>query len=185
MTTATSPVVQHVYGVGTICKAFGAASPDLACSVALRMDHGTQHLSDHVPNQIRFWGLAASIAFVEKLRTAGVAERFNRAHKGQATHGHLLTNIEDVPPGRARHRGGPQRALTYRETRLQEPCPAAAGVVPGCRMNMGGEAATPPLTVRRRQVQTRPREPRAVHFDNRVGFPQRIVSRSFRPTPVF
>lgn len=34
---------------------FGSLGPDVARGLALRMDHGTQYLSDHVLNQIRDW----------------------------------------------------------------------------------------------------------------------------------
>jgi len=42
------------------------------------MDHGTQYLSDHFTNQIRFWGIEPSYAFLEEPQTNGVVERFNR-----------------------------------------------------------------------------------------------------------
>ena len=34
--------------------------------LALRMDHGSQYLSDHFTNQIKFWGIQPSYAFVER-----------------------------------------------------------------------------------------------------------------------
>ena len=33
----------------------------------LRMDHGSQYLSDHFVNQVRFWGIKPSFAYVEQL----------------------------------------------------------------------------------------------------------------------
>jgi len=75
---------------------FGAVCRDIARGVALRMDHGTQYLSDHFLNQIRFWGLAASFAFIEEPQTNGVAERFHRTLKEQAIHGRVFQNIEEV-----------------------------------------------------------------------------------------
>ena len=42
------------------------------------MDHGSQYLSDHFTNQIKFWGIQPSYAFVAEPQTNGVAERFNR-----------------------------------------------------------------------------------------------------------
>ncbi len=45
------------------------------------MDHGTQYLSDHFLNQLRYWGITPSFAFVEQPQTNGVAERFNRTLK--------------------------------------------------------------------------------------------------------
>lgn len=55
---------------------------------ALRMDHGTQYLSDHFLNQIKFWGITPSFAFV--------AERFNRTLKEQAIYGRIFRTVEDV-----------------------------------------------------------------------------------------
>ena len=57
----------------------------------LRMDHGSQYLSDHFTNQIKFWGIQPSYAFVEQLQTNGVAERFNRTLKEQIIHGNAST----------------------------------------------------------------------------------------------
>ncbi len=79
-----------------IQEAFGAVHRDVARGVALRMDHGTQYLSDHFLNQIRFWGLAASFAFVAEPETNGIAERFIRTLKEQAIYGHVFNDIEEV-----------------------------------------------------------------------------------------
>lgn len=79
-----------------IQEAFGAVFRDAARGVALRMDHGSQYLSDHFLNQIRFWGLAASFAFVAEPETNGIAERFNRTLKEQAIYGHIFQDIEEV-----------------------------------------------------------------------------------------
>ena len=77
-------------------EVFGAVGRDMARGVALRMDHGTQYLSDHFLNQIRFWGLAPSFAFIEEPQTNGIAERFNRTLKEQAIYGHIFNDIEEV-----------------------------------------------------------------------------------------
>jgi putative transposase len=87
---ALQPVAMAIKGV------FGAVCRDAARGVALRMDHGTQYLSDHFLNQIRFWGLAASFAFVAEPETNGVAERFNRTLKEQAIYGRSFNDIEAV-----------------------------------------------------------------------------------------
>ncbi len=60
------------------------------------MDHGTQYTSDDFLNQIRFWGVAPSFAFVAEPQTNGVAERFNRTLKEQVIHGRVLRNLEEV-----------------------------------------------------------------------------------------
>ena len=61
-----------------------------------RMDHGSQYLSDHFTNQIKFWGIQPSYAFVEQPQTNGVAERFNRTLKEQIIHGRIYRNIAEL-----------------------------------------------------------------------------------------
>ena len=60
------------------------------------MDHGSQYLTDHFINQVRFWGITPSFAFVEQPQTNGVVERFNRTLKEQAIYGRVFRNIENV-----------------------------------------------------------------------------------------
>jgi transposase InsO family protein len=60
------------------------------------MDHGSQYTSDDFRDQIRFWGIAPSYAFVAEPQTNGVAERFNRTLKEQAIHGRIFNNLEEV-----------------------------------------------------------------------------------------
>jgi putative transposase len=60
------------------------------------MDHGSQYTSDDCRDQIRFWGIAPSYAFVAEPQTNGVAERFNRTLKEQAIHGRIFNNLEEV-----------------------------------------------------------------------------------------
>ena len=61
--------------------------------MALRMDHG--YLSDHFTNQIKFWGIQPSYAFVAEPQTNGVAERFNRM-KEQIIHGGNIAELRDA-----------------------------------------------------------------------------------------
>ena len=60
------------------------------------MAHGTQYLSDHFVNQVRFWGIDARYAFLEQPQTNGVAERFHRTLKEQIVHGRLFRGLEEV-----------------------------------------------------------------------------------------
>jgi putative transposase len=60
------------------------------------MDHGTQYTADDFLNQIKFWGIAPSFAFVAEPQTNGVAERFNRTLKEQVFHGRIFQNLEGV-----------------------------------------------------------------------------------------
>ena len=75
---------------------YGGVQAEVARGLALRMDHGTQYLSDHFLNQLKFWGITPSFAFVAQPQTNGVAERFNRTLKEQAIYGRVFRNVEDV-----------------------------------------------------------------------------------------
>ncbi len=75
-------------------RLYGSLDADVARGLALRMDHGSQYLSDHFLKQIRYWGIHPSFGFVEEPETNGVAERWNRTLKEQAIHGRM--NLEAV-----------------------------------------------------------------------------------------
>jgi transposase InsO family protein len=77
-------------------RIYGSVDADVARGLSLRMDHGSQYLSDHFQKQIRYWGITPSFGFVEEPETNGVAERFNRTLKEQAIHGRIFRNIEEV-----------------------------------------------------------------------------------------
>jgi len=87
---ALEPISQ---GLNTFYDSVGA---DAARGLSLRMDHGTQYLSDHFQNQVKFWGIRPSFAFVEQPQTNGVAERFIRTLKEQAIYGRVFRNVEEV-----------------------------------------------------------------------------------------
>ena len=75
---------------------YGSVEAGVARGLSLRMDHGTQYLADHFQNQIRYWGIAPSFAFVEQPQTNGVAERFIRTLKEQVIYGRIFRNMEEV-----------------------------------------------------------------------------------------
>jgi transposase InsO family protein len=75
---------------------FGATGADAGRGLTLRMDHGTQYTAEDFLNQVKFWGIAPSFAFVAEPQTNGVAERFNRTLKEQALHGRVFRNLEEV-----------------------------------------------------------------------------------------
>lgn len=87
---ALEPVAQG------LMAAFGSVAADAGRGLSLRMDHGTQYLSDHFLNQIRHWGVSPSFAFIEQPQTNGVAERFNRTLKEQVIHGRVFHTLENV-----------------------------------------------------------------------------------------
>jgi len=75
---------------------FGSLAQDVARGLSLRMDSGTQYLSDHFQNQIKFWGIAPSFAFIEQPETNGVVERFFRTLKEQIIYGRVYETVEDL-----------------------------------------------------------------------------------------
>jgi putative transposase len=77
-------------------RIYGSVEAEVARGLSLRMDHGSQYLSDHFQKQIRYWGITPSFGFVEEPETNGVAERFNRTLKEQAIHGRIFRTLEDV-----------------------------------------------------------------------------------------
>ena len=57
-----------------LARLYASTSAGAARGLALRMDHGSQYLSDHFTNQIKFWGIQPSYAFVEqRMWSSGVA----------------------------------------------------------------------------------------------------------------
>ena len=55
-----------------------------------------QFLAEHFHNQIRFWGMTPSYAFVGEPETNGVIERFFRTLKEQIVHGRIYQTIDEV-----------------------------------------------------------------------------------------
>ena len=74
---------------------YGSVDADVARGLALRMDHGSQYLSDHFLHQIRYWGIRPSFGFLEEPETNGVAERWNRTLKEQAIYGRVFQHLDD------------------------------------------------------------------------------------------
>lgn len=79
-----------------IQRIFGSVRGGVARGLAVRHDHGTQYISDHFQQQLRFWGIAPSYAFVGEPQTNGVAERFIRTLKEQVVHGRLYRNLDEL-----------------------------------------------------------------------------------------
>ena len=77
-------------------KVFGSVRADAARGVLLRHDHGSPFMSEHFQNQLRFFGMAPSFAFVREPETNGVAERFIRTLKEQIVFGRIFQDIEEV-----------------------------------------------------------------------------------------
>ena len=77
-------------------QVFGSVRADAAREVLLRHDHGSPFMSEHFQNQLRFFGMAPSFAFVREPETNGVAERFIRTLKEQTVFGRTFQDIEQV-----------------------------------------------------------------------------------------
>ena len=77
-------------------RLYGSVDAEVARGLALRMAHGSQYLSDHFLNQIRYWGIRPSYGFIEEPETNGVAGRWNRTLKEQAIHGRIFQTLEAV-----------------------------------------------------------------------------------------
>ena len=77
-------------------RVFGSLDAGPARGVAVRHDHGSAFMAEHFQNQIRFWGMAPSYAFVAEPETNGVAERFFRTLKEQIVHGRVYRTLEEV-----------------------------------------------------------------------------------------
>ena len=75
---------------------FGHLSAGAARGLALRHDHGSNFMADHVQKQVKFWGISPSYAFVAEPETNGVIERFFRTLKEQAIHGRVFQTIDAV-----------------------------------------------------------------------------------------
>ena len=87
---ALEPIAQ------ALLRLYGSLEADVARGLALRMDHGSQYLSDHFLSQIRYWGIRPSFGFIEEPETNGVSERWNRTLKEQAIHGRIFRNLQEV-----------------------------------------------------------------------------------------
>lgn len=87
---ALQPVAQG------LARHFGGVTADAGRGLSLRMDNGTQYVSDHFRNQVRFWGVEASYAFIEQPQTNGVAERFFRTLKDQIIHGRIYRTVAEL-----------------------------------------------------------------------------------------
>ena len=129
---ALEPIAQGLQRI------YGSVDAAVARGLALRMDHGSQYLSDHFLNQIRYWGGRPSFGFVEEPETNGVVERWNRTLKEQAIHGRIFQNLEGCADRRRRVRRAIQHDLAAREARVSHPDRGARGA----RATPGGVAQT-------------------------------------------
>jgi len=79
-----------------LLKHFGGVTADAGRGLTLRMDNGTQYVSEHFRNQVRYWGVEASYAFIEQPQTNGVAERFFKTLKEQIVYGRIYRTVAEL-----------------------------------------------------------------------------------------
>ena len=101
---------------------YGSTAAGAARGLALTDGSRLPYLSDHFTNQIKFWGIQPSYAFVAEPQTNGVAERFNRTLKEQIN-GRIYRNIAE-PGRRPRLRRTLQCPVDRRKERLLSPAQA-------------------------------------------------------------
>ncbi len=75
---------------------FDGYEADLARGLALRHDHGSQYLSDHFQEELRFLGIRSSPSFVAAPEGNGCAERFIRTLKEQLLWVEHFETVEEL-----------------------------------------------------------------------------------------
>lgn len=75
---------------------FGAIGKDVAVGLSLRHDHGTQYMSHDFQNEIRWFGMTSSPAFVRAPEGNGCAERFIRTPKENLLWVRTFETVEDL-----------------------------------------------------------------------------------------
>ena len=75
---------------------FGGFGQDVAKGLSLRDDHGSQYVSDHFQNEIKFLGIISSPAFVREPEGNGCAKRFIRTLKENLLWVRTFQTIEEL-----------------------------------------------------------------------------------------
>lgn len=75
---------------------FGAFGPKAAAGLQIRHDHGSQYMSDHFQNELRFLGMDSSPAFVREPECNGCIERFFRTLKEQLLWVQHFQDLEEL-----------------------------------------------------------------------------------------
>lgn len=75
---------------------FGVYGPNLAASLKLRHDHGSQYMSHHFQGELRFLGIESSPAFVRSPEGNGCSERFIRTLKEQLLWVKTFRTVEEL-----------------------------------------------------------------------------------------
>ena len=116
-------------------RLYGSVEADVARGLALRMDHGSQYLSDHFLNQLRYWGIHPSFGFLEEPETNGVVETLG------ALESHAQ-GASSLRPGLSKLGRRARRRRQVRRTLQSVLAPREAGVSHAARSARGTRAAS-------------------------------------------
>lgn len=75
---------------------FGKVEKEVAQGLKLRHDHGTQYVSHHFQQEIKWYGIESSPSFVRQPEGNGMAERFIKTLKEQLLWIHRFKNVEEL-----------------------------------------------------------------------------------------
>lgn len=79
-----------------IREQFGGLDKDVAKGLILRHDHGSQYMSHHFQDEIKFLGISSSPSFIKSPEGNGVVERFIRTLKEQLLWVENFDTAEDL-----------------------------------------------------------------------------------------
>ena len=108
-------------------RLYGSLDADVARGLALRMDHGSQYLSDHFLKQIRYWGIHRQLRLCRGTgneRCGGAVESYAQG----ASDPRPLSEPRGRPRRRGRLRGAVQPDLASREAWVSHADRGARGV---------------------------------------------------------
>ena len=78
-------------------RLYGSVEADVARGLTLRMDHGSQYLSDHFRrSSTRYWGIATPASASSKSRKPTGSSNGGRTLKEQAIYGRVFRNLDDM-----------------------------------------------------------------------------------------
>ena len=111
-----------------LARLYASTSAGAARGLALRMDHGSQYLSDHFTNQIKFWGIQPSYAFVERAPDQRRRRAVQSHAEGTDHPWSHLPQHRGAAGRRPRLRRTLQCPVDRRKERLPEPRSSSSGV---------------------------------------------------------
>lgn len=99
----------------------GAFGPKVAAGLRIRHDHGSQYMSDHFQQELRFLGMESSPAFVREPEGNGCIERFFRTLKEQLLWVRHFQNLEELQTALRTFRDQYNREWLIERLRFQSP----------------------------------------------------------------